>query len=243
MAARGSACAGTRKSTKSPPAQGGKERARAEPLSGHPRSPSAGLGGQAAARPGRTCCGAGGGGGAGVRGSPLSLRHLRALPQGEMPELLFFLSLLPLSLPLWTRPWERFPQAPGAPPAARPGPGPCPGRQEPARCRQRAWGGGAGTVTTRRRARRASRQETRPFSSRLLSPTGSVKDRTAGAGRGRLGSRASSEHRGLLRGHSQPSMSVPAAVRAGAVLSPPPARIFTLLKRNQTLQLGWGAPK
>lgn len=79
-----------------------------------------------------------------------------------------------------------------------------PGRQEPSRCWQRAWGGGAAPVTTRWRASRASRQETRPFSSRLLSPTGSVKDRTAGAGRGRLGSRASSVRGEPLRDHSHP---------------------------------------
>lgn len=132
----------------------------------------------------------------------MSPRHLRALPQGEMPELLFFLSLLPLSLPLWPRPWERFPQGL---PARLGGPGAVSlslsrsPHDAAARVGRRGTDGHDAPESPP-----CSRQETPPCSSRLLSPTGSVKDRTAGAGRGRLGSRASSEHRGLLRGRSQP---------------------------------------
>lgn len=86
--ARGPARAGTRKSTKSRRARGGREGARAEPLPGHPRCPVRGSerargpgtsGGEA--RPHLPWSGAGGG--AGARGSPLSPRHLRALRRGK----------------------------------------------------------------------------------------------------------------------------------------------------------------
>lgn len=68
----------------------------------------------AGARSGRTCRGAAGAGG---RRGRYCVPATCTAPAGgvrEIAGLFFFLSLLPLSLPLWMRPWERF--RPGTPP-------------------------------------------------------------------------------------------------------------------------------
>lgn len=91
----------------------------------------------------------------GVRGSLLCPRHLHAhgLEQGNAGAVILPFTPSPLSFPLWMRPWERF--APRV--AVR------------SRCRQCVCG-----CVRRGRSRRvgelrrASSQETRPFSSRLL---------------------------------------------------------------------------